>query len=92
MKHLTDYFWTSFKQKRIFGNEKVSALVAKTENRDTASAGRQRSVFHDYALMAGRGKTIFDEIWKRAFEVENGCALFHHLGYHGTALGFFLLA
>ena len=51
MKHLTDYFWISFKQKRIFGNEKVSALVAKTGNRDTASAGRQRSVFHDYALL-----------------------------------------
>lgn len=92
MKHLTDYFWISFEQKRIFGNEKVSALVAKTGNGDTASAGRQRSVFHDYALMAGRGKTIFDEIGKRTFEVENGCALFHHLGYHGTALGFFLFA
>jgi hypothetical protein len=40
MEHLKDYFGVAFEQKRIFGNKKVSALVAKTGNIYTATTDR----------------------------------------------------
>ena len=90
MKHLKDYFEIASEQKSVFSNEKVSALVAKPGTIYTASAGRQLSVFHHYALMARCWKTIFNKIWERTFQIEYGCAFLHHLSYRITALGFFL--
>ena len=91
-QHLKNNFGIAPEQKRVFGDEKVSALIAKTGNIDAAAAGRQLSVFYHHTLMAGCGETVFDEVWKRAFQIEYGGAFFHHSRYRITAPGFFLFA
>ncbi len=92
MKHLNYNFEVASEQKRVFSDKKVSAFLAETGNVYAASAGRQLSVFYHYALMAGCREPVFNEIRKRAFQVENWSAFSHHLSYRIAAPGFFLFA
>ena len=91
-KHLENDFEIASEQKRIFGDEEVSALVAKTGYVYATAACGKLSVFDHDALMARRGETVAYEIGKRAFQIEYWGAFFHHFGYRAAACGLFFAA